>query len=118
MNEEEGWRRQGRRGPLVEEEEEVAKFAEFAVQIVGPQAAVQQIWRELVADQPIELMAEWLPTWYGPGVQKHRSKLMWLNSSRESWRHGWVDRALQRDSEVRITGAADAQRAECSAEIN
>ena len=58
VNEEEGWRRQGRRGPLVEEEEEVAKFAEIAVQIVGPQAAVQQIWRELVADQPMELMAE------------------------------------------------------------
>jgi hypothetical protein len=42
----------------------------------------------------------------------------YFEEPRESWCHEGVAAALRRESEVRITGAADARRAERSAEID
>ena len=81
VNVEERWRRQGRQRPQIETvEAKVMMYGRFAVQIEGPRdgVTVQAIWSELVRDQSMELMAEWLPTWYAPGVQKQRSRFMWL----------------------------------------
>ena len=84
VNVEEGWRRQGRQRPQIETvEAKVMMYGRFSVQIEGPRdgVTVQAIWSELVRDQSMELMADWKPTWYAPGVQKQCSKFMQLQET-------------------------------------
>ena len=125
VNVEEGWRRQGRQRPQIETvEAKVMMYGRFSVQIEGPRdgVTVQAIWSELVRDQSMELMADWKPTWYAPGVQKQCSKFMQLQETPFvkllAKAGAGVAAAIQRESEVRSSGASTARRAECSAETD